>query len=226
MKFLALATALLAIAAPAAAANLVTNGNFSAGDTGFTSDYSYRAPGNYGGALAEGLYAIDTSAFNTHPAWQNFADHTGDAAALYLIANGAGNASTIWQQSVSVTANSTYNFSVFAANTCCNANQAPPNFSELSLQADSGSGFVSVAEFTLSGVGTWLSTGGNFTAGSSNVVLRIVNNNTIAGGNDFALDDISLTAVAVPEPATWGLMVAGFGLVGAGMRRRSRAIAA
>ena len=29
---------------------------------------------------------------------------------------------------------------------------------------------------------------------------------------------------AVPEPATWGLMIAGFGLVGASMRRRSTAV--
>jgi hypothetical protein len=27
---------------------------------------------------------------------------------------------------------------------------------------------------------------------------------------------------AVPEPATWGLMLAGFGLVGAGLRSRRR----
>ena len=31
---------------------------------------------------------------------------------------------------------------------------------------------------------------------------------------------------AVPEPAVWSLMIAGFGLVGAGMRRRGRAVAA
>jgi PEP-CTERM motif len=30
----------------------------------------------------------------------------------------------------------------------------------------------------------------------------------------------------VPEPTTWAMLVMGFGLVGAGMRRRSRAIAA
>lgn len=112
-----------------------------------------------------------------------------------------------------------------AANICCNASQAPANFSELSLEADSGSGFVRVNDVTLSGVGTWLETGGEFTATSSNVVLRIVNTTTIAGGNDFGLDDISLTT-AIPEPATWGLMVTGFGLVGAGLRRRSRAVAA
>jgi choice-of-anchor C domain-containing protein len=35
-----------------------------------------------------------------------------------------------------------------------------------------------------------------------------------------ALDNISATAAAVPEPATWAMMVVGFGLAGAGLRRR------
>ena len=34
----------------------------------------------------------------------------------------------------------------------------------------------------------------------------------------FELDDIA--TAAVPEPATWGLMIAGFGMVGVGARRR------
>lgn len=39
----------------------------------------------------------------------------------------------------------------------------------------------------------------------------------------FASDKVTITAV--PEPATWGLMITGFGLAGAAMRRR-RALAA
>ena len=34
----------------------------------------------------------------------------------------------------------------------------------------------------------------------------------------FALDNISLSAV--PEPATWAMMIGGFGMVGGAMRRR------
>lgn len=45
------------------------------------------------------------------------------------------------------------------------------------------------------------------------------------GGSNLALDGISLTAVgaapgAVPEPATWAMMMAGFGAMGAALRRR------
>lgn len=37
------------------------------------------------------------------------------------------------------------------------------------------------------------------------------------------LDDVSLT-VGVPEPSTWAVMIGGFGLAGAALRRRARAI--
>jgi len=35
---------------------------------------------------------------------------------------------------------------------------------------------------------------------------------------------ISSATAAVPEPATWGLMLAGFGMVGAGLRSRRRSV--
>ncbi len=40
------------------------------------------------------------------------------------------------------------------------------------------------------------------------------------------IDNINVTAVrgAVPEPATWAMMIAGFGAVGVAMRRRQRAV--
>ena len=45
----------------------------------------------------------------------------------------------------------------------------------------------------------------------------------LSNGNAFELDTIAGTG-AVPEPATWALMLAGFGLVGASLRRRNRAV--
>lgn len=44
-------------------------------------------------------------------------------------------------------------------------------------------------------------------------------------GNTYTLDDFTYTAGSVPEAATWVMLVAGFGLTGATMRRR-KAVAA
>jgi hypothetical protein len=39
-----------------------------------------------------------------------------------------------------------------------------------------------------------------------------------SSGNSFELDNIAVSAV--PEPATWAMMIAGFGLMGSALRRR------
>ncbi|MBS0504308.1 MAG: PEP-CTERM sorting domain-containing protein [Proteobacteria bacterium] len=53
-------------------------------------------------------------------------------------------------------------------------------------------------------------------------------NGAITFLNPTALDLIAFDAigydVAVPEPATWAMMIAGFGFVGAAMRRRRRTV--
>jgi hypothetical protein len=41
-----------------------------------------------------------------------------------------------------------------------------------------------------------------------------------SGGNSFEFDNLAASAAAVPEPAAWGMMILGFGLVGGAMRRR------
>jgi hypothetical protein len=53
---------------------------------------------------------------------------------------------------------------------------------------------------------------------------RNIDDNTSVA--DFAPDGSMFKASAVPEPATWALMIAGFGLAGAGLRARRRAAAA
>lgn len=234
MKLLLLAAALLG-AVPAAAVNLVTNGDFSAGNTGFTSAYTFQTPGQYGNpgtALEAGLYAIDTDANNTHVAWVELPDHTGDSAGLYLIANGAGADIALWEQNVTVAPNTTYNFSAWVADVCCLvpgvaeqlAGVSPPSFT---FRVIDGQTVTTIGSFTPDGVGAWENFSGTFTNGAStSLTLRIVNLNNEPAGNDLGLDDISFAAVAVPEPTTWALLGMGFAMVGAALRRRTRAIAA
>jgi hypothetical protein len=226
-KYLLLAAALLAAAPAAAVTNLVVNGDFSAGNTGFTNGYANKAA-NDGVPLDEGQYQIDTNALNTHFAWTDLADNTGDAAGLYLVANGSGDGATVWQQTINVASNTTYSFGAFIADVCCNDIGAgsrgfPPSFTFEYIGNNTGA--APLASFTPTTFGIWESVGARFnSAGNTSLTLRITNLNAVANGNDLGLDDISLTAV--PEPTTWAMMLAGFGLVGFSMRRRNRAVAA
>ena len=47
----------------------------------------------------------------------------------------------------------------------------------------------------------------------------------IAAISDFAPDNSNASVTSVPEPASWALLIAGFGIVGAAARRRRLAIA-
>ncbi len=49
-------------------------------------------------------------------------------------------------------------------------------------------------------------------------------NNPCCGSNVYGLNELKVSA-SVPEPQSWALMIAGFGLVGAAMRRRKAVIA-
>ncbi|HZZ67635.1 MAG TPA: PEPxxWA-CTERM sorting domain-containing protein [Phenylobacterium sp.] len=57
--------------------------------------------------------------------------------------------------------------------------------------------------------------------GHDNIVLTA----TVPGNGGVFFDDISVAGAGVPEPATWALMIGGFGLAGAALRRRRATVA-
>jgi len=75
---------------------------------------------------------------------------------------------------------------------------------------------------TILNPGTWQFLGTTWNSGTNtSVSLRIINQNTAVGGNDFALDDIHFStesSVSVPEPAS--LLLSGLGLAALVMSRR------
>jgi hypothetical protein len=75
---------------------------------------------------------------------------------------------------------------------------------------------------TLTGSSTWQTSKSTFIGTGSPVTFAITET---VGGNSggVVLDNVS---VAVPEPASWVMMIAGFGLVGFAARRRAAALAA
>ena len=211
--------AAMAIATPSfAATNLVTNGGFESGNTGFTSTYNAVVP-NTGAMVPENTYTVASNAANQHPSWANVAAYAGNN---FLIANGSSaNDAAVWAQTlIGLTIGQTYNFSAWATNVCCNSSYGGANVSPLIISVGSGGTPTQIAASgALGSTGTWTQFTGSFVATSTSTNLAIFTDVNAASGNDFGLDEISVTA-AVPEPATWMMMMLGMGAVGFSLRRK------
>ncbi len=173
--------------------SVVTNGNFTSGNTGFTSDYTYKPKNNSQSALyTEGTYGVYPDPSALHSSFGPFTDHTGNSPASQrnmLIVNGASTANTtVWTQNITVLANTDYVFSVWVTST------TPTNPAQLQFSID-GSPLGSIITPSAT-TGSWqyfTTTWTSTTAGTFPIAL--VNQNTIADGNDFAVDDIVFAPV-------------------------------
>ncbi len=215
-RTLAVITALLLLNRPAAA-ELIVNGDFEAGNVGFTSAYTFSpSPGNINGPATYVIQTINPTGLG------NFGDHT-TGSGLYMAVNGATTANTVvWSQTVAVNSNTSYTFSAWAAN------MFRVNPANLDFQFNG----TSVGTFTTPvDVGKWSQFVGSWNSGSAtSLTISIIDNNLNFSGNDFALDDISLngglgTTEIAPEPST--LILFGIGAVGslAGYFRRRKVVA-
>ena len=206
--------------AASAATNLVVNGDFSAGNTGFTTGYTF-VP--YPTDMhPEGLITIGPNPFAVHSSWVAFNDNNAR-----LIVNGATTQPLpfVWQQDIAGVGAGGYAFSLDVADICCNASYGGPNLPSLltfSYSADGGANFTQLTSFMTnppSDAGVMTTLSGNFVLPTAGTLrLTIGSGTNFAGGNDFAIDNISVNAV--PEPSSWALMIAGFGGMGALLRRR------
>jgi hypothetical protein len=157
----------------------VVNGDFSAGDTGFSTGYGFI---NSGTSTSPNTFGIRTNSQDFNPGYNNFGDHTTGIGNMMLM---DGVADTVaWQETLPVAANSNYVFSVWTT-ACDDANPASLVFSI--------NGTTIGSPLVLSNTpGQWQHFIGIWNSGSaSSAVLTITDLNGVSFGNDFALDDIS-----------------------------------
>jgi len=178
------------------AQELVINGNFEAGNSGFTTAYTYSATAN--GLYPEGTYGVNDNANYNHDLFYG-KDHTTGSGKFMIINGSPTTGTTVWSQNnITVQPNTTYYFSAWGMSVY-NANNAILQFSINGFQVGTiaylPNGYTNNA-----GPYNWVRFYGSWNSGpSTNANLSIVNLNTILGGNDFGLDDISFGTLS-PTP--------------------------
>lgn len=167
--------------------NLVINGDFELGNTGFSSGYTYSGTSGFD----RGDYGIGQNPNLYNNGFSNCGDHTSGTGNM-LIAdaacgdNGVPSQTNFWCQQVSVTPNSEYAFSAWLTNL------VPGNNASRLLFSINGSPIGTPINTPPTGCQwnqfyvTWNS-GTNTTA---NLCIAEGSNN-VCSGNDFAVDDIS-----------------------------------
>ena len=173
--------------------NLIVNGDFSNGNTGFLTDYNYVAniPFFQTEMYPEGTYTVINNPNLVHNGFNACNDHTGGGGRM-MVVNGAAAYQQVWCQTIAVTPNTPYIFQAFATS----VNSSSPAILQFSIDGD-----LLGTPFGLSGTtcnweefNTIWDSGGN-----TSVEICINNQNTALGGNDFALDDLFFGALCRDE---------------------------
>lgn len=192
------------------AQNIIVNGDFENGKSDFTTDYTYD---EYRPMDGWGYFAIGNNPKDWNSAWSEFEDHTPGSGQLMFIADGAVRSNkTVWQQTVTVSSNTPYLFSYWAASSY--------RLSPATLRTYING--VQVGDLTLTSTpGDWRLFSVVWNSGSAtSATIRLVDTNITAYGNDFVLDDISMQVV--PEPASVWLSLTG--LTALLLRRRAHRV--
>lgn len=178
--------------------NFVTNGNFSSGNTGFTTSYVVGTGGTWGLLSLEGTYGISSNPNLLHTNFSSFYDHTsGNSSGSMLVVNGASVANVnIWCQTITVVPNTTYDFSAWGASTTSSS----PAILQFAINGNLLGTPLSLPGTTAQWVQfhtTW------YSGSNTSIQICITDQQTAVSGNDFAIDDIEFREVCTVSDSTY-----------------------
>ena len=158
---------------------MATNGNFSSGNTGFLTAYTYNATSIWN----EGTYAVGPNPSAVHPNFGSWGDHTTGTGNYMLVNGSTGGNKILWRQIVSfppgVQVTVKWWMLTFVT---------PPGSLQLKLAGTNIGNPVSTPNST----GSWSQATRTFTVpASGSATINLVTTSAALSGNDFGIDDIS-----------------------------------
>lgn len=207
MRTMKTAFALVALAAtsPSFAATLITNGSFELGNT-------------------SGAFSTVSAGGTDITGWTVDAGSVDYISSYWAASDGvrsidiAGSAIGALSQSFATTAGQSY---VISFDLSSNPDLSGPRDLLVSIDGGAPNVFTHPGSTGSDAAGmNWTAQSFSFLAGGPSTTITFTTNGTAQGVFGPALDNVA--AIAVPEPAAWAMMLAGFGLVGGAMRRRQR----
>jgi gliding motility-associated-like protein len=171
---------------------VVVNGDFSNGINDFGTDYAPGTGGAFGLLSAAGQYAVAASPSDVHTNFLSCFDQTvGDDTGSMLILNGSDLPdSRVWFQTVNVTPNTDYEFSFWAMPVAANNTSLPELFMTVDGNQVGATFFLPDNSCEWQNYSTIWNSGAN-----TSIEIAIGNQSSSPNGNDFAIDDIELSAV-------------------------------
>lgn len=157
------------------------NGDFSQGNTGFSTAYTYNATSIWN----EGTYSIGPNPNAVHPNFGTWGDHT-TGSGNYMLVNGSTSGSVVlWQQTVSFPPGVQVTMELWMLTFV-----TPPGSILISVNGANLGAPLS----TPNTAGLWQLSTRNFTVPPSGVcTIAITTTSSAVAGNDFGIDDISFS---------------------------------
>ncbi|MFK7950618.1 MAG: gliding motility-associated C-terminal domain-containing protein [Saprospiraceae bacterium] len=165
--------------------NLITNGDFELGNTGFTTGHTPGTGGTWGLVSNNGTYAVTTNPNSVHSNFASCGDHTPTGTNMLVLNCSSTPNTSMWCQTVTVTPNTNYVFSYWAISTVSGS----PAQVFVEANGTSISGVTTLSSTTCQ----WQEISFIWNSGSlTSANFCIMNQNLAQSGNDTGLDDISL----------------------------------
>lgn len=182
---------------PATGQNLIINGDFSNGNSGFTSQYVYSPGAN----PTQGVYGIFNDANDLSPNFfEHCRDHTTGNGLMMVVDGSPIPNQEVWCQTVAIEAGKTYAFTTWLTS-ILQPNPAALRFSINGQQI--GQTFIAGTQNC-----QWRQFYEVWESGSATEAeICIVNQNTNPNGNDFALDDFGFFEIGTPVYDTFTVVV-------------------